>query len=546
MNQRVILFLFILVLFTFGLFTFEIKAQNDGISQPIISLDKTCLYFGAASPNFITSSQTFLITNIGDRTLFWNVSDNAAWINCTPVSGINSGEITVSVNPTGLFVGTYTGAIMVSDFAAGNSPQIISVTLTVKPIGETSIPFGDFYTPLDGSIVQSSVAVTGWALDDLQVASVKIYRELIDQLIYIGDAVFIEGARPDIEQAFPGYPFNYKAGWGYMLLTNLLPNRGNGLFYLRAIAADLEGNEVLLGRKAISCDNDDAVRPFGAIDTPPQGGTVYGNRYINAGWVLTPPPNIIPINGSTIYVYVDGVKIGHPIYNLYRPDVAGLFFGYPNSGGAGAVFILDTTLFANGVHTIYWTASDSARNYDGIGSRYFTIQNVEALYPMQQLNPPPLYLKYLEDIEQLEFSLPGIRGQESESIKIKKGFEADAGRQDAGSQIVYPDKNGIFHANMRELDRIEIYLDPDMNDKSSSFGLYLGYLLMGEHLHSLPIGSTLDREKGIFYWQPGAGFLGDYTLMFMRSDCNSNNRWKKINIEILPKWGVPLWTPVIF
>ena len=30
----------------------------------------------------------------------------------------------------------------------------------------------------------------------------------------------------------------------------------------------------------------------------------------------------------------------------------------------------------------------------------------------------------------------------------------------------------------------------------------------------LPVGSTLDKERGIFYWLPGPGFLGEYELVF--------------------------------
>ena len=58
------------------------------------------------------------------------------------------------------------------------------------------------------------------------------------QLIYIGEAVLVEGARPDVETAHPDNPMNYKAGWGYMMLTYFLPNQGNGTFTLHAIAAD--------------------------------------------------------------------------------------------------------------------------------------------------------------------------------------------------------------------------------------------------------------------------------------------------------------------
>jgi hypothetical protein len=46
---------------------------------------------------------------------------------------------------------------------------------------------------------------------------------------------------------------------------------------------------------------------FGAIDTPLQGGTASGSDFVNFGWVLTPLPNTIPKDGSTINVWVDGV-----------------------------------------------------------------------------------------------------------------------------------------------------------------------------------------------------------------------------------------------
>ncbi|UCH94271.1 MAG: hypothetical protein JSV88_28940 [Candidatus Aminicenantes bacterium] len=160
-----------------------------------------------------------------------------------------------------------------------------------------------------------------------------------------------------------------------MLLTNFLPNGGNGVFTIQATATDASSHQVSLGTITITCDNANAVKPFGAIDTPTQGGTASGSPFVNWGWVLTPQPNKIPTNGSTIDVWIDGVNVGHPHYNIYRSDIAALFPGYANSNGAAGYFYLDTTAYENGVHTIQWTAKDNAGNTDGIGSRYFTIQN---------------------------------------------------------------------------------------------------------------------------------------------------------------------------
>lgn len=243
------------------------------------------------------------------------------------------------------------------------------------------IPFGNFSTPVDGSTVRSSVPVTGWALDDVGVESVNIYREEGNSLVYIGDAVFVEGARPDVEEAFPGFPNNSAAGWGYMMLTNFLPNGGNGTFTLHAIAVDTDGNSVTLGTKTITCDNANAIKPFGAIDTPGQGGTASGVNYRNQGWVLTPLPNKVPEDGSTIHVIIDGMAVGNVTYNIFRADIASLFPGYSNSDAAHAYFDFDTSAYANGLHTISWFAEDDAGNTDGIGSRYFSIDNEEEPEP---------------------------------------------------------------------------------------------------------------------------------------------------------------------
>ena len=80
-------------------------------------------------------------------------------------------------------------------------------------------------------------------------------------------------------------------------------------------------------------------------------------------------------NGSTITVFVDGVPLGNPVYNLYRSDIAGLFPGLNNTSGAVGYFTLDTRTLANGMHSIAWSVTDNQGRTDGIGSRYFWVQN---------------------------------------------------------------------------------------------------------------------------------------------------------------------------
>jgi hypothetical protein len=159
-----------------------------------------------------------------------------------------------------------------------------------------------------------------------------------------------------------------------MILSNMLPNGGNGIFTLHAVARSLSGESQVIGTRVIVADNAASTLPFGTIDTPGQGAIVSG-QVINFGWALTPQPKTIPLDGSTIDVYIDGVMAGHPSYNHFRPDIAGLFPGYANSNGAVGVYQFDSTSLSNGLHTISWVVRDDAGAFQGVGSRFFTVQN---------------------------------------------------------------------------------------------------------------------------------------------------------------------------
>ena len=69
----------------------------------------------------------------------------------------------------------------------------------------------------------------------------------------------------------PTTPLNYRAGWGFLVLTNMLPNQGNGVFTLHMRAIDAEGQSGALGSRVIDVRNASAAEPFGAIDTPGAG-----------------------------------------------------------------------------------------------------------------------------------------------------------------------------------------------------------------------------------------------------------------------------------
>ena len=467
-------------------------------SFPRLTLSRSRLDFAADTGGIETGIQSVFIGNGGGGNLDWSVSDDQAWMGCAPDSGSGGGEFFVSVNAAGLSPGTYTGTVTVSDLTASNSPLTVTVTLTVYQAGKTSMPFGVYATPVEGSVVSGSVPFTGWVLDDIGVKRVQLFRETGHSLAYIGDALFVEGARPDVERAYPDYPGNTAAGWGYMMLTNFLPG-GDGTFTIHAVATDMEGHTVTLGTRTVTVDNSHAVKPFGAVDTPAQGGAASGTRYANFGWALTPLPNAIPEDGTTMEVWVDGVSQGNPVYNQYREDIETLFPGYANSSGAGGYYILDTTAFENGVHTIAWSAEDDAGNSDGIGSRYFTIKN------NTQNRSASSFCPRLNEIPVDVFG----------AVDVVTGF-----REAVEPCEIYPNDTGTIRIEIRELERLKINLGAVPRCTWS--------------VYPRPIGSVLDNERGVFHWLPGPGFVGDYDLVFIHTCENGDMFRKNLRITILP------------
>ena len=214
---------------------------------------------------------------------------------------------------------------------------------------------------------------------------------------------------------------------------------------------------------------------------------------MNFGWVLTPPGQtnkFIPYDGSTLYWSIDGVIVGNVDYGDNRADIAGAFPEYLNANTAGGHKYIDTTKYTNGVHMIGWLAYDNEGYGDGMGSRFFEIQNVGAV---SAETAALSRLELSEDTaEQLEITTSENRKieiEEMESIKLE--FKAKEGLKFVGW------------------------------GKEKSI--------------NLPIGSTLDEKNGIFYWIPGPGFLNRHVLHFAVTDGIYISKPVQVVISIVPK-----------
>jgi hypothetical protein len=156
-------------------------------------------------------------------------------------------------------------------------------------------------------------------------------------------------------------------------------------------------------------------------------------------------------------------------------------------------FHIDTTTLANGVHTISWNAYDNLGRGEGLGSRYFTVSNTSSVVAVP------------EDAIEESVSANGVR--------VRHGLSVN--RQ---PDPIMPDSDGGYSVTLEEVGHIELHL-----------GATSGNMLVQDEAHALPIGSTL--KGGVFYWQPGPGFLGTYTLQFERADGSRI----QVRVNIVPK-----------
>jgi uncharacterized protein (TIGR03437 family) len=76
-------------------------------------------------------AQNVSITNAGGGPLSWAASAGASWLSLSHASGTVPATLSVSVNPTTLAAGTYTGSVQIAASGAIGSPASVGVTLVV-------------------------------------------------------------------------------------------------------------------------------------------------------------------------------------------------------------------------------------------------------------------------------------------------------------------------------------------------------------------------------------------------------------------------------
>ncbi|MCP5052312.1 MAG: hypothetical protein GY940_34410, partial [bacterium] len=175
------------------------------------------------------------------------------------------------------------------------------------------------------------------------------------------------------------------------------------------------------------------------------------------------------------------------------------------------------------VHTIQWTVKDDAGNFDGIGSRYFTVNNIQSRSQSQT-----------QAMHDMDIRIQDIPLDTMTSLNVKTGYSPE-----------FPNKEKRYrrdeHESARieieipELGRVELHLAGETVEEEIEPGTsFMGYQLVSNGLRPLPIGSHLDKKRGIFYLHAGVAFLGDYHLVFIKTDGVGNRTRQEVTVTIKP------------
>ena len=262
--------------------------------------------------------------------------------------------------------------------------------------------------------------------------------------------------------------------------------QGNGTFTLHALATDVDGHQTWLGTRAFTSDNANATKPFGTIDTPGMATGCVGHRVSELR---------VDADAAAEGRAVRWIDDRRPHRRRRRREARGTS---PTVRHPGALpwlrehrqrrrrVRLRHDAYADGLHTISWVVTDSAGITEGIGSRFFIIDNAAAPAAVQASVEAPL-------------------GAGSRSPSV------DAGRVGARAQGLRRSRT----ARSRAVPWRTASGRRTTSSSASRFGWrrtgdapqgsrYEGYLVVGDERRALPIGSTLDASTGRFYWQPTA------------------------------------------
>jgi hypothetical protein len=266
---------------------------------------------------------------------------------------------------------------------------------------------GSIDVPVDGATVSGYVQVIGFALDGNLVSNVDVFVDGTNaaNLVTTAGGANINLPRPDVIQFFPQYGGTAGKFPGYetSFKASLF---GNGLHTVFVRITDVNGCSFFLTPRTVIIDNTLNQPPFGRVDFPQPDSGVSGNGVLTvAGWALDDR------TVDHVDVFVDGLIERQALTGFPRPDVVANYPDNPDAIFAGFVLNVDSTRYANGVHTVTVKAVDDQGQQGLLGTRRVQVfNNSPNLAPFGEVEFPLLNSIWLGDCSRANPGGPGPSG----------------------------------------------------------------------------------------------------------------------------------------
>lgn len=256
---------------------------------------------------------------------------NVGWTFTLDTTTLSSGNHTLTITSTDASGqhAALSAAFTVANWTAiGSDPMVLTID-----------------TPNSNSAAFSAGAFFGgWAIDSL--AAIAQVSVTVDG-VAVANATY-GGSRPDVCAVHMNAPGCPNVGWNAWLDTTYL---SDGAHTLAVTATTTEGQSTTM-TASFTVANQTASNPIRlSIGLPNSSENTLSGQAAIGGWAVDNDSAI-----SRVSVSVDGVLWASAAYGGNRPDVCAV---YPKGQGCPNVgwnFVLDTTMLADGSHTLGITA----------------------------------------------------------------------------------------------------------------------------------------------------------------------------------------------
>jgi hypothetical protein len=225
------------------------------------------------------------------------------------------------------------------------------------------------------AIVVGSTLFAGWAIDDSgPISEVTIAVDGVPR----GSATY-GGSRPDVCAVFPSRAGCPNVGWAFWLDTTRI---ANGPHTLAVTGKSANGDQLTLSA-ALTIANWTGANPMTIdIDTPNSHSSPFSGSVGFGGWVISSIAAIERVSAA-----IDGVPAGNANYGASRPDVCRVFSGRAGCPNVGWNLAIDTTLLANGPHTLAVTATSSGGQSSTATATFSVSNSGPIIVDIDQPNP---------------------------------------------------------------------------------------------------------------------------------------------------------------